>query len=86
MLVSADAKKPNPIQSQNKPNFKKAKMNVRLYVIEDYRKNDDFAEKKQTQFKPKTNPIFPKITTANRKLQIGCDIPFLAFHRSGKSL
>jgi len=28
----------NPI----KPNFKKAKMNVNLYFIEDYRKNDDF--------------------------------------------
>ena len=26
----------------NKPNLKKAKMNVNLYVIEDYRKNDDF--------------------------------------------
>ncbi len=28
----------NPI----KPNFKKAQMNVNLYVIEDYRKKDDF--------------------------------------------
>jgi len=28
----------NPI----KPNFKRVKMNVNLYVIEDYRKNDDF--------------------------------------------
>jgi len=28
----------NPI----KPNLRKAKMNVNLYVIEDYRKNDDF--------------------------------------------
>ena len=28
----------NPI----KPNLKKAKMDVSLYVIEDYRKNDDF--------------------------------------------
>ncbi len=28
----------NPI----KPNLQKAKMNVNLYVIEDYRKNDDF--------------------------------------------
>jgi hypothetical protein len=28
----------NPI----KANFQKAKMNVNLYVIEDYRKNDDF--------------------------------------------
>jgi hypothetical protein len=28
----------NPIR----PNFRKAKMNVNLYVIEDYRKNDDF--------------------------------------------
>ncbi len=29
----------NPI----KANFEKAQMNVNLYVIEDYRKNDDFA-------------------------------------------
>jgi len=28
----------NPI----KPNLKKAKMNINLYVIEDYRKKDDF--------------------------------------------
>jgi len=42
--------KANPIQTQSKPvlsavewaNFRKAKMNVNLYVIEDYRKNDDF--------------------------------------------
>jgi hypothetical protein len=26
----------------NKPNFRKAKMDVNLYVIEDYRKNCDF--------------------------------------------
>jgi hypothetical protein len=36
----------NPLQidlfMQNKPNLQKAKMNVNLYVIEDYRKNDDF--------------------------------------------
>jgi hypothetical protein len=34
--------KTNPKQTQFKPNFKRAKMNVNLYVIEDYRKNDDF--------------------------------------------
>ena len=48
--------KTNPIQTQYKANSRKAKMNVRLYIIEDYRKNDDFADKKtnpiQTQFKP----------------------------------
>jgi len=46
--------KTNPKQTQNKPNFKKAKMNVSLYFIEDYRKNDDFVVRinkpKQTQF------------------------------------
>ena len=46
--------KANPIQTQFKPNFRKAKMNVSLYVIEDYRKKDDFAVPKnkpnQSQF------------------------------------
>jgi len=31
-----------PNSNPNKPNLQKAKMNVNLYVIEDYRKNDDF--------------------------------------------
>ena len=34
--------KTNPIQTQFKPNFQKAKMNVNLYFIEDYRKKDAF--------------------------------------------
>jgi len=29
-----------------KPNLRKAKMNVSLYIIEDYRKKDDFAVRK----------------------------------------
>jgi len=42
-----------PNSNPNKPNFRKAQMNVNLYVIEDYRENDPFAvQKKQTQFKP----------------------------------
>ena len=40
----------NPI----KPNFRKAEMDVSLYVIEDYRKNDAFAVRKN---KPNSNPI-----------------------------
>jgi len=40
----------NPI----KPNLRKAKMNVNLYVIEDYRKIDDFAVREN---KPNSNPI-----------------------------
>ncbi len=39
----------NPI----KPNSRKAKMNVNLYVIEDYENEPDSGPKKQTQ----TNPI-----------------------------
>ncbi len=41
-----------PNQSQSNPilsavgGFRKAKMNVNLYVIEDYRKKDDFAVRK----------------------------------------
>jgi len=34
--------KNKPKTNPNKPNFRKAKMNVNLYVIEDYRKKDDF--------------------------------------------
>ncbi len=29
-------------QTQFKPNFKKAKMNVNSFITKDYRKNDDF--------------------------------------------
>jgi len=32
-----------PNSNPNKPNLRKAKMDVNLYFIEDYRKNDDFA-------------------------------------------
>jgi len=40
-------------QSQNKPNFRKAKMNVNLYVIEDYENKPRFpAPGKQTQSNP----------------------------------
>ena len=31
-----------PNSNPNKPNFKKAKMNVNLTLTKDYRKNDDF--------------------------------------------
>ncbi len=41
-------------QTQFKPNLRKAKMNVSLYIIEDYRKKDDFAVQKN---KPNSNPI-----------------------------
>ncbi len=34
--------KANPIQSQFKPNLKKAKMNVNSLITKGYRKNDDF--------------------------------------------
>jgi len=34
--------KNKPKQSQNKPNLRKAKMDINLYDIEDYRKKDDF--------------------------------------------
>ena len=48
-------------QSQNKPNFRKAKMNVNSLTTKDYRKKDDFAVPKN---KPKTKPISerPKIS------------------------
>jgi len=57
--------KTNPIQTQSKPvlsavewaNLQNAKMDVSLYVIEDYRKKDDFAVRKN---KPNSNPISEK--------------------------
>ncbi len=41
-------------QTQFKPNFQKAKMNVNLTLTKDYRKKDDFAVQ---QNKPNSNPI-----------------------------
>jgi len=49
-------------QSQNKPNFRKAKMNVNLYVIKDYENKPRFpAPGKQTQSKPIFVPLAPFI-------------------------
>jgi hypothetical protein len=44
-------------QTQNKTNFRKAKMNVNLLITKDYRKNDDFAVRKN---KPNLNPIYER--------------------------
>jgi len=41
-FIPLAGQKNKPNSNPNKPNFKKAKMNVNLYVIEDYRKKDDF--------------------------------------------
>jgi len=49
--------KTNPIQTQSNPISKRAKMDVNLYVIEDYRKNDYLAVRKN---KPNSNPISSK--------------------------
>ncbi len=54
----------NPI----KPNFQKAKMNVNLYVIEDYRKKDDFIVRIN---KPNSNPILSAVG-GFRKAKIAC--------------
>ncbi len=42
---------------QNKPNFRKAKMNVNSFITKDYRKIDDFAVRIN---KPNSNPISEK--------------------------
>ncbi len=46
-------------QSQNKPNFRKAQMNVNSFITKDYRKKDDFAvqknKPKQSQFQKSPN-------------------------------
>ncbi len=49
--------KNKPNTNPNKPNLRKAKMDVNLYVIEDYRKKDDFAVRIN---KPNSNPISEK--------------------------
>ncbi len=50
--------KPNtkPIQSQNKPNSQKAKMNVSSFLTKDYENETAF---RLRQNKPNTNPIKP---------------------------
>ncbi len=45
-----------PNSNPNKPNLQKAKMNVNLYVIEDYENEPPSGPKKQTQ----TNPIYER--------------------------
>jgi len=43
---------------QNKPNFRKAQMNVNSFITKDYRKNDAFAVQKN---KPNSNPNKPNL-------------------------
>jgi len=43
---------------QNKPNLRKAKMNVNSFITKDYRKKDDFAVPEN---KAKTNPICQRV-------------------------
>ncbi len=50
-------------QTQFKPNFKRAKMNINSIITKDYRKKDDFAVRKN---KPKTNPIKPNLVRRRR--------------------
>jgi hypothetical protein len=42
---------------QNKPNFQKSQMNVNTVITMNYEQRTMNDEKKQTQFKPNTNPI-----------------------------
>jgi len=42
IFIPLAGQKNKPNSNPNKPNLRKAKMNVNLYVIEDYRKKDDF--------------------------------------------
>ncbi len=73
--------KTNPIQTQSNPllsavewaNFQKAKMNVNLYVIEDYRKKDDFAVRKN---KPNSKPI-------SSKAKINVNLYFIKDYENG---
>ncbi len=67
--------KTNPIQTQSnpiKPNFKRAKMNVSLYVIKEY--------ENETAFRPeKTNPNKPQISPNSRKSHSVKNLPSLTF-------
>jgi len=52
-------------QTQFKPNFRKAKMNVSSVLTKDYRKNDAFAVQKN---KPNSNPICKILSSPNPSL------------------
>jgi len=43
IFIPLAGQKNKPNSNPIKPNLQKAKMNVNLYFIEDYRKKDDFA-------------------------------------------
>ncbi len=59
--------KANPIQTQFKPNSRKAQMNVNSFITKDYRKKGDFAVRKN---KPNSNPVLSAVEWANfRKAQ-----------------
>ena len=55
------------IYMQNKPNFRKAKMNINSAIAKDYKNipptNKMKNKPNQTQFQPKTNPIEPNFYT-----------------------
>ena len=53
-FIPLAGQKNKPNTNPNKPNLQKAKMNVSLYVIEDYRRKDDFVVRIN---KPNSNPI-----------------------------
>jgi len=57
IYASAAASKTNPIQTQFKANFRKAKMNVSSVLTKDYEKNDIFSV---PQNKANSNPIKQK--------------------------
>jgi len=50
--------KANPIQTQFKPNLRKAKMNINSIITKDYIKNDDFEVRIN---KPNSNPISERL-------------------------
>ncbi len=52
---------------QNKPNFRKAQMNVNSFITKDYRKNDAFAVQKN---KPNSNPNKPNLKRAKMDVNI----------------
>ncbi len=56
MITPSDSLKTNPIRTQNKPNLRKAKMNINFYYTKDYENDNTF---RLPENKPNTNPNKP---------------------------
>jgi len=70
----------NPIQTQTNPILSAVggfEMNVNAFLQKDYENEPPSGQKKQSQNKPKTNPVLSAVEWANFKPGIGCRDNFL---------